>query len=260
MQIYALRALSDNYIWVLVKDSDAIVVDAGQAQPVLDFLKQHSLALQAVLVTHHHHDHIGGIQELLQNCPNAQVFAHRHHNLQGVHFVDEGDTLDLLGQKFIVWKTAGHTDSHLSYLYQDDERWHVFCGDTLFSGGCGRVFTSTVEALFESFVRFNHLPEQTLFYPAHEYTLANLQFALTVAPKNQQSTLEQAIQNLTKILNQGGISLPTTLQKERQINMFLQTNDPHLAKHLGEKFPQYQHNLKTPLAVFTALRELKNQF
>lgn len=259
MKIYALTAFDDNYIWVLIKDGYAIVVDAGQAEPVLDFLRQQGLDLKAILITHHHHDHIGGVPKLLECYPNAQVFAHQGHGLLGASLVDEGDTITLLGEKFVVWKSAGHTDSHLSYLYYDD-KWHVFCGDTLFSGGCGRVFTGTIKELFDSLTRFNTLPADTLFYPAHEYTLANLQFALAVSPPSYQHHIQQAIDHAKAKLAKSQMTVPTVLQKERQINVFLCVNDQALSEHIARLYPEYQEQLTSPLALFTILRELKNQF
>lgn len=259
MDIFAVRAFTDNYIWVLVRGTQAVVVDAGQAAPVVEFLQDKRLNLAAILITHHHHDHVGGVQELQKQYPQAQVFAHALHGVPAAQMVAEGDSFELLGHRFLVWQTAGHTDNHLSYLCQIDGVWRVFCGDTLFSGGCGRVFTGTIDALFDSLTRFNALPADTLFYAAHEYTLSNLRFALTLADDELKPVLQHAIADVQAQLAQGQSSLPTTLQRERQINVFLRTDDKALIANLQALYPQYRQQLTDPLSVFALLRALKNQ-
>lgn len=260
MNIFAIPALMDNYIWTLVKDRHVIVIDPSEAVPVLAFLTDKGLTLSAVLITHHHHDHIGGVPELVKHYPQAQIIAHKEHGVSTTQTVKEGDSINLLGYDFGVWLTAGHTDSHLSYLCQIDGVWRVFCGDTLFSGGCGRVFTGTVEALFDSFARFNTLPADTLFYPAHEYTLSNLRFALTLADEALTPTLEQATTEVQTCLAQGRSSLPTSLDHQRQINVFLRTSDKALIDKLAKLYPEQRSQLSEPVGVFALLRELKNNF
>lgn len=187
LKIYPIPAFTDNYIWAVVNDStkQAIIVDAGDATPVLDFLKKEKLDLTAIWVTHHHNDHIGGVAKLARHYPNAQVFAHANvmpqiglgNPAQGV-IVGESSELTAWSNAnpVQVWQVAGHTAEHIAFLLTLEDRLHVFCGDTLFRAGCGRVFTGTIEQLFESFDRFNDLHEpNALFYPAHEYTLSNLQ-------------------------------------------------------------------------------------
>lgn len=256
MTIYPIRAFADNYIWTLVVDKKAVVIDAGEAKPVIKFLKDNDLTLCGILITHHHHDHIGGVSELLCEYPTAQVIAHDEHGVPVTCAVGEGDEFELLGKPVKVWQTAGHTDTHLSYLIQDDDDLHVFCGDTLFSGGCGRVFTGTMQALFDSLNRFATLPDETLFYPAHEYTLSNLTFGLTVCGASHHAPIAQAIQDVQATLAQNKPSLPTTLAKEKQLNVFLQTDDDDLKQHL-QQYPHAQTD--TPFLVFKSLRELKNQ-
>ncbi|MFA9485338.1 hydroxyacylglutathione hydrolase [Moraxella haemolytica] len=256
LAITALKAFSDNYIWVISQDNQAIIVDPGEATPVIKHLAQYQLNPIAILITHHHDDHIGGVSAIQDVYPDIQIIAHREHGLDGI-FVDESDRFELLGAEFTTWRTAGHTDTHLSYLCQADDKLLVFCGDTLFSGGCGRVFTGTIKELYDSMTRFNQLPTDTLFYPAHEYTLANLRFGLSVCTDEYKDDIAHAINLTQEKLAQGQPSLPTTLEQERRINVFLHTHHDNLYDSIGKNHSQKDHSA---LAVFTALRELKNNF
>lgn len=267
MIIRPVCALDDNYVWVMVQENTAIVIDPGEALPVLDFLKTHQLDLSAIWITHHHSDHIGGVGELLQAYPKARLYANKEHNVGQFApiFVDElgcgGD--EVLGEVFAfghqasIWRTFGHTNSHLSYVLNVHNQIHVFCGDTLFRAGCGRVFTGTIEQLYDSFVRYNTLPDETLFYPAHEYTLGNLDFASGVEPSNWHIT-QAATEDKNK-RNNDLPTLPATLAKERKINPFLRAviapTDEMMA-YVKDNLGQVPND-KTKL--FACLRELKNR-
>ena len=270
--IHPIRAFSDNYIWLIQSGDRAIVIDAGDSKPVLDFLSAHGLTLDALLVTHDHHDHIGGIQALQHAYPNAITYAHANHQVNA-HAVTEGDRLTLLGLEFGVWLTPGHTDSHLSYLLDPDgrTRTHVFCGDTLFSGGCGRTFTGTIDELYESVQRFDTLPSATLFFPAHEYTLGNLRFGAHIEPKN--TAIADALITVKTKLDQGIPSLPVSLAHERAINVFLRADHQAIKERLiklGALTLPNDTLPNKPLAdtqtaisarqVFAKLRALKNSF
>ncbi|OOR90107.1 hydroxyacylglutathione hydrolase [Moraxella caviae] len=266
MQIHAIKAFDDNYIWTLVNGDQAIVIDAGDATPVLKFLQVNQLTLVALLITHHHHDHSGGASELLAAYPKAQLIAHQAHGVAQTVSVDEGDVLNFEGfGEFQVWRTAGHTDTHLSYVakFADDVRQHVFCGDALFSGGCGRVFTGTLDELHASLRRLASLPDDTLFYPAHEYTLGNLRFGLAFAEQPQD--IQAAITRTQDSLAKGVPSLPTSLKNERKINVFLQACQDDVSADLAQKVAERANKagLKmadlSSLSVFSALRELKNK-
>lgn len=254
--ITALKALSDNYIWVIKQGNHAIIIDPGEAAPVIEHLSEQGLTPIAILITHHHHDHIGGVDALKDTYPDIQLIAHREHGVGG-RFVDEGNEFKLMGINFKVWRSAGHTDTHLSYLCRADGRTLVFCGDTLFSGGCGRVFTGTIKQLYESMTRFNELPADTLFYPAHEYTLSNLKFGLSVCTDEHKDDINNAITLTQDKLSQGQPSLPTTLDHERRINVFLHTHQDALYDNVSKIHPLKDNS---PLAVFAVLRELKNNF
>lgn len=253
LTIDAISALQDNYIWVLHNDSHAIVIDAGESEPVLDYLHEKNLNLDTIFITHHHHDHIGGVPALLSQYPHARLFAHKTHGVGG-QAVDEGDVVQALGLDFEVWRTAGHTDTHLSYVVNANKM-HIFCGDTLFSGGCGRVFTGTMDELYDSLMRFYALPSDTLFYPAHEYTLSNLQFGKYIEPHNE--AIGRAIKDAQDCQTQGKPTLPVSLQHEQAVNVFLRTDERHIQDRLmtlgrvSERTDARQ--------TFKALRLLKNE-
>lgn len=270
LKIHPIPAFSDNYIWAIINEAnnEVIIVDAGQAKPVLDFVKNHNLTITQIWVTHHHDDHIGGVAELTNHFPNAQIFAHADiHSLihaNNLIAVGEGSELTAWGNAVQVWQVAGHTANHLAYLLTLDNCLHIFCGDTLFRAGCGRVFTGTIEQLFESFMRFAELhdglykEDRTLFYPAHEYTLANLKFAQSIEPTN--AAIAQAIEQDTQLRQQNQPTLPTTLGDEKAINPFLRAVISPSDEMI--KTVQAKTGLKddSPFAIFKALRELKNQF
>lgn len=245
--ITPISALHDNYIWLLSDKHHAVVVDPSDAVPVLTYLKEHDLTLQQIWITHNHSDHTNGIAELKHHFPDVLVYG-----AQDIHLVDktlnEGGHFVWQNHVIQVWKTAGHTEEHLSYLIELSGSLNVFCGDTLFSAGCGRAFTERIDWLFASLQRFNSLPENTLFYPAHEYTEANLRFAQKVEPENE--FIQAALAELSIP------SLPTTLLHERLINPFLRT-DKRSVQHAAKTFSGC--DLPNEEAVFIALREWKNQ-
>ena len=166
MNITAIPAFNDNYIWLLQQGSEVVCVDPGDATPVRQYLAAQRLQLAAIWLTHHHADHIGGVAELKRLWPQACVYGHQTLGLADAA-VAEGSRVPAFDACAEVWAVPGHTDTHLAYVLHQAGRAHVFCGDTLFSAGCGRVFTGTVDQLHHSLQRFNTLPENTLFYPAH---------------------------------------------------------------------------------------------
>ncbi|EGK15233.1 hydroxyacylglutathione hydrolase [Psychrobacter sanguinis] len=255
--ITPIPAFTDNYIWAMVNDTNkqAIVIDPGQAEPVADYLQQYGLELTAIWITHHHHDHIGGVAELRELYPMTHVVASSDHGVSPDQVVKEGSSVSAWGYTAQVWAVPGHTESHLAYVLAKDEIKQVFCGDTLFSAGCGRVFTGTIEQLFESFKRFNKLPKSTLFYPAHEYTASNLKFGLSIEPDN--TVMQQCLTEVIALTEQGKSSLPVSLEHERQVNVFLRTEELTVIDGV-------QRQVSLPdtksLTVFSALRTLKDNF
>ncbi|XXQ69065.1 hydroxyacylglutathione hydrolase [Neisseriaceae bacterium B1] len=247
--ITPIPAFDDNYIWLIQQDNRAVVIDPGQAEPVLNYLRAHNLQLEQIWITHHHGDHTSGIAALKNAFPNAEIFG--ASDIQAAtQTVQEGDNIQWHNIEAQVWHTAGHTENHLCFLTDISGSLHVFCGDTLFSAGCGRAFTQRPDWLYHSLTRLNTLPENTLFYPAHEYTANNLRFAAAVEPENRdiQAALENAKNTPT---------LPVSLAHERKINPFLRTHITQV-QHSATEFSSSLKNSEE--AVFIALREWKNQF
>lgn len=255
--IYPISAFTDNYIWAIVdkNSQSAILVDVGEAKPALQFLSDNGLTLQEIWLTHHHHDHIGGVDEICQHFPNIEVKVHAEVakllDINQQKLVKDNDEFTTFGYSVKVWQVAGHTDNHLAYLLDIDGQMHVFCGDTLFRAGCGRVFTGTIEQLFASFQRLNTLDDTAIFYPAHEYTLSNLAFAQHIEPNHLP--IQQAIEQDRVKRQQNLPTLPTTLAEERNINPFIRALQPNdtMVKTLEEQ---------QPLLIFSKLRTLKNNF
>ncbi|MDR1936666.1 MAG: hydroxyacylglutathione hydrolase [Candidatus Accumulibacter sp.] len=250
-----IPALKDNYIWLLRKDASAAVVDPGDAAPVIDVLQGEGLSLAAILVTHHHQDHQGGIDGLLAHAPSATVFGPaqefitgRTHPLRGgerVRLAAPG--LDLLDLQVIA--VPGHTLGHLAYYGEGG----LFCGDTLFAGGCGRLFEGTPRAMFASLERLAALPGDTRVYCAHEYTEANLRFALAVEPGNR--ALRRRADEVAAMRAKGLPTLPSTLAVEKASNPFLRCREPDVVAAARARGTE-----NDPVAVFAALREWKNSF
>lgn len=257
LQLHAIPAFNDNYIWLLHNGKQAAVVDPGDATPVLQVLEQLRLDLDAILITHHHHDHVGGVTELLQHYPNSQVYGpaqesipHRHHALRQDDLIE----LKSLGLQLQVLDIPGHTAGHIAYFgYNDANEPFLFCGDTLFSGGCGRLFEGTPAQMLSSLNKIVALAPNTLVCCAHEYTLSNLIWALEVEPNNQ--ALQDYYDQVCKWRQANIPSLPSTIALELQINPFLRTHVDAVQSGAAE------YSKRTALdqtEVFAQLREWKN--
>ena len=208
LKITPIPALADNYIWLLQQDNEAVCIDPGEAAPVIGYLKAHGLVLHQIWITHHHADHTAGLPELIRQFPDCRVYAN-HDIPHATHTVGEGSRWPLWQSQVEVWHTPGHTQTHLSYLLQAGGQARLFCGDTLFSAGCGRVFDGTPAQLFASLQRINRLPENTLLYPAHERQInpflrtADFQVASRTAELSSQSlhSEEQVFAALRELKN-----------------------------------------------------------
>lgn len=257
LTVVPIPAFNDNYIWLLQRQGTqrAVVVDPGQAEPVASYLKAHQLTLEAILVTHHHHDHVGGIEQLL-NDHDVTVYGPNNPAIIGIsETLAEGDELKVLDETFRVLAVPGHTLDHIAYVNADAKQPQLFCGDSLFSCGCGRLFEGSAEQMYQSLQKYNALAEQTAIYPTHEYTLANVDFALAVEPENQQLHDYQKLCQQRR--NEGQPTLPTTLQQQREINPFLRSHEHTVQNNVGSHFGL---TLNQPVAVFRHTRLWKDQF
>ncbi len=255
MKLIPLPAFDDNYIWMLHDGRRALVVDPGDAQPVLQALQHEGVQLQGILVTHHHGDHTGGVVAL-RDATGASVFGPAlepmPEPLQRLH---GGDTAELLGLKFQVLDVPGHTAGHIAYFCEiNGEAPVLFCGDTLFSGGCGRLFEGTAQQMLASLTALSALPGPTRVCCAHEYTLSNLKFALEVEPDNPRLVTYNAACQALRMQNQP--TLPSSIATECQINPFLRSNQPTIVASAG-RFDAAGLALN---GAFATLRQWKNQY
>ena len=255
MKLIPLPAFQDNYLWLLHDAQRALVVDPGDAGPVQAFLAAQGLQLDAILVTHHHPDHTGGV-DALRDATGAKVYGPARERIpEPLERLAEGDAIEALGLRFEIFDVPGHTAGHIAYYCRDFEGAPLlFCGDTLFSGGCGRLFEGTAQQMFDSLAKLAALPGNTRVCCTHEYTLSNLKFATAVEPGNAQLNLYR--QQCEQLRSQGEPTLPSTLAVEQAINPFLRTRQPAVAQAARA----HGADPADPVAVFAALRQWKNEF
>ncbi|MGH8161493.1 MAG: hydroxyacylglutathione hydrolase [Gammaproteobacteria bacterium] len=254
--IEPLPALRDNYIWALALGAEAAVVDPGEAAPVERWLAAGDRRLAAILVTHHHHDHTGGV-EALKTRHGARVYGPGGERIPAVDVaLGEGEEIEPLagGPRLRVLEIAGHTSGHIAY-YSDAGKGLLFCGDTLFSAGCGRVFEGTPGQMFHALSRLAALPGDTAVYAGHEYTVANLRFARRVLPDDPQ--LEDALTSALETRKNGKVTLPSSIGRERAINLFLRTEEAAVRAAVER---EDGGTLREPAEVFAALRRWKDRF
>jgi hydroxyacylglutathione hydrolase len=254
MNIEPIKAFTDNYIWAIVNETNKSlwVVDPGEAKPVIDYSAKHNLNLSGILITHHHYDHCGAVAELRQKY-TVPVYGPKHSDILATHVVVDKQKIFLpeCDLSFEVLAIPGHTLEHIAYYCA--EKHLLFCGDTLFSAGCGRVFEGTQQQMVDSLQILASLPDDTLVYCAYEYTLKNLQFAQLVEPQNENITRQ-----LTFVHSlEHKPSVPTTLALEKKMNPFLRT---HVATVIAAAEAQVGKPLNEAVNVFSVLREWKNNF
>lgn len=255
IEIKPVPAFRDNYIWLILdtRRHTVAIVDPGDATPVLDAIKKLQVTPAAILVTHHHHDHIGGINELLQYY-QIPVYGPARESIPGMtHPLRDGDIVSLadLDMKFEIIDVPGHTSGHIAY-YGDDV---LFIGDTLFMAGCGRLFEGTAAQLYHSLNKVAKLPNITQIYCMHEYTLANLRFAQAIEPHN--SDIAARIERCNKLREYNLPTVPGSLACEKTTNPFLRINVAEVIS-AAEKFAG--HKLDHAVDVFATIRKWKDQF
>lgn len=257
MEIYRLPARSDNYIYVLynLADNTAAVVDPADAPPVLKKLDQLGATLVTIFNTHHHNDHVGGNRQLLDRFPDAQVYggAQDQGRIPGQqHFLGQGDRIQFADRTGEVFFVPGHTRAHIAYYFtpaEDGEPGDLFSGDTLFAGGCGKLFEGTAEQMAISLGKLRQLPDNTRVWCGHEYTLNNLKFAVSVDGENEE--LRSRLQNVTTARQQNQPTVPSLLAEEKATNPFLRWDSPAL---------QSAARSQDPVTVFARIREMKDRF
>lgn len=253
--IKPIFALKDNYIWIIIdeKNHTAVIVDPGEASPVINYLNKYNLTLIAILITHHHWDHTNGIDEIL-NFKNVPVYGPAIENIPHLtHPLHNENTFEIprFPLNFQVLEIHGHTAGHIAYYAPG----MVFCGDTLFAAGCGRLFEGTAAQMYSSLQKLSALPQETKVYCAHEYTLKNLHFAEVVEPGN--SKIYERILRVKGLRDKNLPSLPSTILEEKETNPFLRCDVADVIasveRHAGKR-------LSNELEVFTELRKWKDGF
>lgn len=258
--VKAIKAFNDNYIWCIHSKttSHIALVDPGDAAVCIKFIEENKLQLSTILLTHRHNDHVGGVDELKAYCKknNWPITVYGPTNeaqqFSDIKVKNNDEIIDnTLHLSYQVIDVPGHTLGHVAYLIEDN----LFCGDTLFSAGCGRIFDGTSEDLFNSLTKIAALPEKTRVYCAHEYTMANLAFALTVDPTNEE--LINYYNQIKRLRDQNKSSIPTSICVEKKINPFLRCFDTNVQQSVTS----YSNiKISTELDTFIQLRLWKNKF
>lgn len=258
LSVLPVPAFKDNYLWLVHDGVNAAAVDPGAAEPILAALATHHLTLTAILLTHHHADHIGGVPELLRHAP-VPVFGPRSDGIDAVSVpLAEGDRVSVPGLALTlrVLDVPGHTLGHIAYVRETPGAHWLFCGDTLFGAGCGRLFEGTPAQMRASLDKLAALPDDTSVFCAHEYTLANLRFAHAAEPGNGR--IEERMAADAERRANGIPTIPTTIGMEKATNPFLRYREPAIAQRLVDMGKMQADG--SALDTFTALREWKNTF
>jgi hydroxyacylglutathione hydrolase len=255
MRVVQIPLLRDNYGYLVVSEETgaAAVIDPSETEPVLSRVEKEKVALKAILNTHHHRDHTGGNSGILARS-RLEVYGHKNDKdrIPGMtHPVDEGAEIAIAGLKARVLFIPGHTTGHVAYLFGRS----LFCGDTLFTAGCGRLFEGTAEQMHASLAKLMRLPADTLVYCGHEYTEKNLEFALTVEPNNPK--LSERMKKVRALRARALPTVPSTMAEEKETNPFLRWDSREIQENLKKRFPDLPLN---PVSVFAKVRQLKDEF
>jgi hydroxyacylglutathione hydrolase len=257
IEVVPILAFSDNYIWAIreILSNQVVIVDPGSAKPVVQYLQEHGYTLSAILITHHHADHQAGIPELLKAFPATPIYGPATESILGcTHPLKEGDSPNIPGlhQKVHIIDIPGHTAGHIAYFIEPDL---CFCGDTLFSAGCGRLFEGTAEQMVRSLNKLIHLGDTTKIYCGHEYTVSNLRFAGRVEADNPD--IQKQYQRVTQLRAAGQPSLPSTILIEKKTNPFLRCHIPDVINAIQAHSTDCASDY---ISLFAALRNWKNNF
>ena len=254
INIEPIKAFDDNYIWLMTTNEGSIVIDPGESKNLLKAIEKKNIKLDAILITHHHYDHTGGIEELLMKYPNLKVYG-PNNNIDLIKSrLRDGELLNIIGIDFEVIEIPGHTLDHIAYYANINNSPILFCGDTLFAGGCGRVFEGTFDQMYESLMKLKKLPKNTRIYCGHEYTINNLKFAKAVEPDNID--LIKRYDEALDLRKNNIPTLPSTILIELKTNPFLRAGENNVKKIISNKF-------KTGFSekeIFSALRQWKDNF
>jgi hydroxyacylglutathione hydrolase len=253
INIEPIKAFNDNYIWLATTNEGSIVIDPGEAHKTIKYLKENDLNLDAILITHHHFDHTGGIEDMLK-FRNVDVYG-PVNNIPSINKqLRDGNLFSVIGIDFKIIEIPGHTLDHIAFFSENNGNPVLFCGDTLFSSGCGRVFEGTFEQMHKSILKLKSLPANTKIYSGHEYTQSNLKFAMEVEPLNQK--LISRYNDVQDLLNKGIPTLPTTLELELEVNPFLRCQAREVQNSVVKQFNTSNHEDE----IFKALRQWKDNF
>ena len=253
INIEPIKAFNDNYIWLATTNEGSIVIDPGEAHKTIKYLKENDLNLDAILITHHHFDHTGGIEDMLK-FRNVDVYG-PVNNIPSINKqLRDGDLFSVIGIDFKIIEIPGHTLDHIAFFSENNGNPVLFCGDTLFSSGCGRVFEGTFEQMHKSILKLKSLPANTKIYSGHEYTQSNLKFAMEVEPLNQK--LISRYNDVQDLLYKGIPTLPTTLELELEVNPFLRCQVREVQNSVVKQFNTSNHEDE----IFKALRQWKDNF
>jgi len=253
INIEPIEAFSDNYIWLVTTNEGSIVIDPGESNNLLKILNQRNLDLRAILITHHHFDHTGGIDEIVSQ-KSIDVYGPKN-NIDTINIrVKHGTIIELLGIQFEVIEIPGHTLDHIAYFSENQGDPVLFCGDTLFAGGCGRVFEGTLEQMHDSLSLLKKLPLNTKIYCGHEYTQSNLKFAKSVEPLNEN--IISRYNRVCKLREKGIPTLPSTIELELATNPFLRVDIKEVQEEISKRF----NTPKNDKDIFTAIRQWKDNY
>ena len=253
VNIESIEAFTDNYIWLVTTNEGSIVIDPGESNNLLKILNQRNLDLRAILITHHHFDHTGGIDEIVSQ-KSIDVYGPKN-NIDTINIrVKHGTIIELLGIQFEVIEIPGHTLDHIAYFSENQGDPVLFCGDTLFAGGCGRVFEGTLEQMHDSLSLLKKLPLNTKIYCGHEYTQSNLKFAKSVEPLNEN--IISRYNRVCKLREKGIPTLPSTIELELATNPFLRADIKEVQVEISKRF----NTPKNDKDIFTAIRQWKDNY